>query len=152
MRDFNRSDRGGRRYGGGGGGGNRQMHHATCANCNRDCEVPFRPTGEKPVYCSDCFSDRGGNDNRRSPNRSGGSRPAQNFQNEFDALNKKLDDILEAVLSNGNPVNEVEFEAELEEEVETETKPKKKVKADPVVEKEVKADKELEVDLLPADE
>ena len=34
------------------------MHKATCAECDKTCEVPFRPTGEKPVYCSDCF---GGN-------------------------------------------------------------------------------------------
>lgn len=33
----------------------RQMHKATCASCGKRCEVPFRPTGDKPVYCSDCF-------------------------------------------------------------------------------------------------
>lgn len=31
------------------------MHHATCGKCGKDCEVPFRPTGERPVYCSICF-------------------------------------------------------------------------------------------------
>jgi CxxC-x17-CxxC domain-containing protein len=34
------------------------MHSATCANCGREALVPFRPTGSKPVYCSDCFSGR----------------------------------------------------------------------------------------------
>lgn len=47
-------------FGGGFGGrrssGPRQMHSATCSACGRTCEVPFQPTGEKPVYCSDCFS------------------------------------------------------------------------------------------------
>ncbi len=44
----------------GGGGGfdrpAREMHPAVCAQCGTDTMVPFRPTGEKPVYCSDCFS------------------------------------------------------------------------------------------------
>ena len=33
-----------------------QMHQATCEQCGKSCEVPFRPTGSKPVYCRDCFN------------------------------------------------------------------------------------------------
>lgn len=33
----------------------REMHKAVCANCNQETEVPFRPTGERPVYCKDCY-------------------------------------------------------------------------------------------------
>jgi len=46
---------------GGGGGygsrdrGPREMFTATCSNCGREAQVPFRPTSGKPVYCSDCF-------------------------------------------------------------------------------------------------
>ena len=40
----------------GGYGGPRQMYPATCSSCGRDTQVPFQPTGSKPVYCSDCFS------------------------------------------------------------------------------------------------
>ena len=44
---------------GGGGGyrdrGPREMFAATCSNCGREAQVPFRPTSGKPVYCSDCF-------------------------------------------------------------------------------------------------
>ncbi len=32
-----------------------RMHAATCSDCGKACEVPFRPTGERPVYCRDCF-------------------------------------------------------------------------------------------------
>lgn len=32
------------------------MYPAVCSQCGRNCEVPFRPTGEKPVYCSNCFA------------------------------------------------------------------------------------------------
>ena len=44
-----------------------EMHKAICDNCGKECEVPFRPTGGKPVYCSNCFENqRGGSDSRRS--------------------------------------------------------------------------------------
>ena len=33
----------------------REMHDATCARCGNETQVPFRPTGARPVYCSDCF-------------------------------------------------------------------------------------------------
>ncbi len=47
-------------YGSGGDGGGyssapREMHDATCARCGNETQVPFRPTGARPVYCSDCF-------------------------------------------------------------------------------------------------
>lgn len=46
----------GNRSGGGGfGGGTREMFAATCSSCGKQAQVPFRPTGNKPVYCSDCF-------------------------------------------------------------------------------------------------
>jgi CxxC-x17-CxxC domain-containing protein len=31
---------------------------AICANCHKECEVPFKPSGDRPVYCKDCFSQR----------------------------------------------------------------------------------------------
>jgi CxxC-x17-CxxC domain-containing protein len=36
----------------------REMHPATCASCGTQTQVPFRPSGDRPVYCSDCFSNR----------------------------------------------------------------------------------------------
>ena len=47
--------------GDGGGGydrGPREMHKATCADCQKECEVPFKPSGDRPVYCKECFSKR----------------------------------------------------------------------------------------------
>lgn len=50
-----RGGRGG--YGRGGGyGGPRDMHKATCSECGQECEVPFKPTEGRPVYCRDCFA------------------------------------------------------------------------------------------------
>ncbi len=46
-------------------GAPRQMHAAVCAQCGKDTEVPFKPSGERPVYCSECFKEH-------SPSRSSG--------------------------------------------------------------------------------
>jgi len=51
---------------GGGGGygsssrGPREMFSATCSSCGKEAQVPFQPSGDKPVHCSDCFQQRGG--------------------------------------------------------------------------------------------
>ncbi len=34
----------------------REMHAATCASCGIETEVPFKPSGDRPVYCRDCFN------------------------------------------------------------------------------------------------
>jgi CxxC-x17-CxxC domain-containing protein len=49
--------------------GERQMYPAVCAQCGKDTQVPFQPRGDKPVYCSDCFSAQPGSSDR---SRSGG--------------------------------------------------------------------------------
>lgn len=36
----------------------KEMHKAVCDECKKDCEVPFKPTEGKPVYCRDCFTKR----------------------------------------------------------------------------------------------
>ncbi|MCL5795229.1 MAG: hypothetical protein M1338_02635 [Patescibacteria group bacterium] len=52
--------------------GRSSMHQAICSDCGRECEVPFRPTGDRPVFCSSCFEKHG----NTNPARSGG----KNFQ------------------------------------------------------------------------
>ena len=55
---YNRGGGGGGGFGGGGGGGfggSRQTYAIVCAQCGKEDEVPFRPTGARPVYCYDCF-------------------------------------------------------------------------------------------------
>jgi CxxC-x17-CxxC domain-containing protein len=34
----------------------RQFFPATCAQCGKNTQVPFRPRGSKPIYCSDCYN------------------------------------------------------------------------------------------------
>ena len=36
--------------------GEREMFQINCAECGVEATVPFRPRGDRPVYCSDCFS------------------------------------------------------------------------------------------------
>ena len=60
MREFNRGNRGDRDRGGDRGGfrrdfGPREMHKATCSECGKECEVPFKPTEGKPVFCKECY-------------------------------------------------------------------------------------------------
>lgn len=59
---FNRGG-GGFNRGGGFGGGNfdrrpREMHKTTCAKCKKECEVPFKPTEGRDVFCKDCFENQ----------------------------------------------------------------------------------------------
>jgi len=64
---------GGGRRGGSGSGGAREMFAATCAACGKSCQVPFQPSGDKPVYCSDCFQGQ----RNSSSGGGGGSRSSR---------------------------------------------------------------------------
>jgi CxxC-x17-CxxC domain-containing protein len=57
-RDSSLSYSSGNSGGYGGARAERQMFPAVCDDCGRDTMVPFQPSGNKPVYCSDCFATR----------------------------------------------------------------------------------------------
>ena len=61
MENFRRSNR----FSGKRDSGRPTMHRAVCSKCGKDCEVPFKPTGNKPIFCSECFRNEGNNDSRR---------------------------------------------------------------------------------------
>lgn len=63
----------------------KRMHKAICDKCGKECEVPFRPTGDKPVYCSECF------------NKGGKSESSNQAGRQFEIINTKLDKILKAL-------------------------------------------------------
>jgi CxxC-x17-CxxC domain-containing protein len=124
MGNFNKFDKnrgGGRSFGGGGGGshfgggqrfgghsdGPRQMFPATCGSCGQSCEVPFRPSGDRPVLCSNCFKGKDGGKTFAPKSFGGGNRgggfsggsnaPASTggvSKAQFDALAAKVDRIL----------------------------------------------------------
>ena len=35
----------------------RELFETTCAKCGKVAKVPFEPTNDRPVYCSDCFAE-----------------------------------------------------------------------------------------------
>lgn len=74
--------------GGGRDFGEKKMFKAVCADCGNQCEVPFKPTGERPVLCSDCFGGGGAKS---------ASRQNDSIKRELDRINKKLDQILIAM-------------------------------------------------------
>ena len=57
-----------------------EMTKVTCSTCKAECEVPFKPTSSKPVYCSDCFIKKG-NQGKVS-------------KEDLDTINGKLDKIM----------------------------------------------------------
>lgn len=84
---------------GGRGRGKVEMYDVICDKCGKNCEVPFKPTGNKPVLCSDCFrqSDRG---DRSGSRFSGQGRPfpspvqSSMSSEQLKQINEKLDKIL----------------------------------------------------------
>lgn len=120
MKDFKRPNRfgGGNKFGGGGrreGGYERpQMHAAVCDQCGKDCEVPFRPTGQRPVYCKECFGGAkppGGNAPTRSFVPREAAAPAaptpdkrlDEMRRQMDVLDSKLNRILQAFEGGSRP-------------------------------------------------
>jgi CxxC-x17-CxxC domain-containing protein len=35
-----------------------ETHKAVCTDCGNECEVPFRPDPNRPVYCRECWAKR----------------------------------------------------------------------------------------------
>ncbi len=33
----------------------KEVFKTTCSDCGKECDVPFKPTQGRPVYCRDCF-------------------------------------------------------------------------------------------------
>lgn len=151
MGNFNRGGRssGGRSFGGrrefNRGGDRPTLHKTICSKCGKECEVPFRPTGSKPVFCRDCFRENGGGQDSRRPegnfsrpsfdkrddNRSKSVETPQ-YKEQFEALNAKLDKILKiltpVVVRDEAPVvqEEVLQEVDLQPEEQTAIPEKKK--------------------------
>lgn len=129
MGNFQRDDRRGGGFRGGNNRGGRPsfrggpsdrgevtMHKAVCDECHKECEVPFRPSGDKPIYCNECFAGKRRDDDRggrrdfgdRGPKRDFGGRPQEsNFAKpapvsndtakQLGEINSKLDRLINAM-------------------------------------------------------
>ena len=100
----------------------RVMHQAVCDQCGKPCELPFRPTGDRPVYCSACFEGkRETGSNKRSDRfsqnkfsgqktdfRSSSSRGNDDeLKKQLVMLNGKMDQLIKAVeaIANTKSIN-----------------------------------------------
>ena len=68
--------------------GRDEMTKVTCSECKEECEVPFKPTSTKPVYCSNCFEKHDPKNNNSSNNHS---------ERDLDIINEKLNKIMKAL-------------------------------------------------------
>lgn len=112
----------------------RPMFQATCASCGGRCEVPFRPSGDKPIYCKACF---GG---RNTPRLAAAT---DNYGPQLKAISDKLDRLLTA-LGQTAPKAEAKPTAKVEAKPVAEEKPAKK-------EEKAKAEKKSAAAKAPAD-
>ena len=66
-----------------------EMTKVTCSSCGSKCEVPFKPTSSKPVFCSDCFSKKDKSGSQKGTDKYSGK--------EFEIINEKLNKIMKAL-------------------------------------------------------
>lgn len=87
----------GRSFGGGRTGGGLELFDVTCAQCGTHTQVPFKPTGERPVLCRDCF--KGGDSGPRDAPRSAprGNAGGGDSSRELREISEKLDKIMRAL-------------------------------------------------------
>jgi CxxC-x17-CxxC domain-containing protein len=90
--------------------GGLELFEVTCDKCGRKCDVPFKPTGNKPVYCRSCFRENESAEPRDDfePRGKFRGRSKDKFRDDFDSkvtmsskdveiINRKLDKILKAL-------------------------------------------------------
>jgi len=63
-----------------------EMTKVTCSSCGNQCEVPFKPTSNKPIYCDDCFAKKGKSNSSNSIS-----------ERDLDMINEKLNKIMKAL-------------------------------------------------------
>jgi CxxC-x17-CxxC domain-containing protein len=71
-----------------------ELFTAICDKCGKECDLPFKPTGGKPVYCRSCFRD--GDDSRPS-DKIKINTPYTVSTQDIDRINRKLDRIMKAL-------------------------------------------------------
>lgn len=115
----------------------RQMYKAVCEKCHKDCEVPFRPTGAKPIYCKPCLMGNRGPESRGFDQQ---ARGADQVAEQFKAINTKLDAIIRILNPSAAPAPVKAFVV-AEAVKETKKPAKETVATDLVIEEPKKAAK-----------
>ncbi|HPR92071.1 MAG TPA: hypothetical protein PLR64_02350 [Candidatus Dojkabacteria bacterium] len=123
-----RNDRGDRRDRG--NREDREMFSAVCDNCGQDCQVPFKPSSDKPIFCSKCFEEKNGSHSTNSASKS--SCNCEGQTQKLDSIIEKLDRML--LVLEGKNTPKVEKEAKKVVKKEVKKKAVKKAKATKKVE------------------
>jgi CxxC-x17-CxxC domain-containing protein len=85
-----------------------ELFDAICSKCGKACQVPFRPNGQKPVYCRACFGSPAnapaGRENfvRRdapmtTPAPRNENRELVDLKQQLGVVNSKIDSILKTL-------------------------------------------------------
>ena len=83
-----------------------RMHQVVCSKCGVQCQVPFKPTGEKPLYCSKCFESHteGGDKRKRFDSRKNISqaekcvcceKTRKEQSKHYEAFDKQMQEVIE---------------------------------------------------------
>lgn len=65
-----------------------------CAKCGKECEVPFKPTNNKPVFCRECFKKPDGYQSREfEPKKEENTVNLDELNQRFDDLEERLDEM-----------------------------------------------------------
>lgn len=91
----------------------REMFQATCSGCGKNCQVPFKPSQGKPVFCDDCFTKTRNGESSARTSSYGNDRfskqapVAVNSNNDVVArqlqvISGKLDQLIELMASKTN--------------------------------------------------
>ncbi len=79
------------------------MNKAVCDECHKPCEVPFRPTAGKPVYCNACFGGKKDVSNTfKTPPRTDFGNDikkvsGEEIKKQIEVLNVKIDKLVKVI-------------------------------------------------------
>ncbi len=110
----------------------KRMHKAICDKCGADCELPFRPSGDKPVYCSSCFGKSEGSSSRPSSSSPQFKQDNSRLESKLEQINSNLEKILKVLNPEKKEIKEVEKKVEKKK---IELKVKKEIKLKPKAKK-----------------
>jgi CxxC-x17-CxxC domain-containing protein len=102
-----------------GGSGFVEKFEATCDSCHKSCQIPFKPTSNKPVYCDSCFRDNKSDDfagsrPERKSFRSDNRREDRGYNNDFRGARQdnKSDEILAEISKLNDKIDKLFSELE----------------------------------------
>lgn len=117
----------------------KSMTRTTCSECGDSCEVPFVPTGDRPVYCNKCFERNRSSGQQRNEGRDFREKSSYRFENkneqrggnnegeykkQLESINWKLDKLLKLLTPAVAPKIVLE---DTKEKFLTDIKPKKRL-------------------------